>query len=142
MEMTRGLKVPDHFAREFGTGGKFKLSQITRMGIAYRFQEGKVMVNHNRFLGYTKDENGELVIVPEEAEIIKRIYREFMEGKSDLKIAKGLEHDGILTGAGKATWWSSTVKTILKNEKYMGDAEGFRAGFFFTGYEQGEGNKP
>ena len=31
-----------------------------------------------------------------------------MEGKSDLKIAKGLEHDGILAGAGKATWWAST----------------------------------
>ena len=98
------------------------ISQITKMGIAYRFQEGEVIVNHNRFLGYTKDENGELVIVPEEAEIIKRIYREFMEGKSDLKIAKGLELDGILTGAGKATWWASTVKSILKNEKYMGEA--------------------
>ena len=49
------------------------ISQITRMGIAYRFQEGKVIVNHNRFLGYTKDENGELAIVQEEAEIIKRI---------------------------------------------------------------------
>ena len=98
------------------------ISQITRMGIAYRFQEGKVIVNHNRFLGYAKDENGNLVIVLEEAEIIKRIYREFLEGKSDLKIAKGLEHDGILTGAGKATWWASTIKSILKNEKYMGDA--------------------
>lgn len=98
------------------------ISQITRMGIAYRFQEGKVIVNHNRFLGYTKDENGDLVVVPEEAEIIKRIYREFLEGKSDLKIAKGLEYDGILTGAGKETWWASTVKSILKNEKYMGDA--------------------
>ena len=79
------------------------------MGIAYRFQESKVIVNHNRFLGYTKDDNGELVIAPEEAEIIKRIYREFLEGKSDLKIAKGLENDGLLTGAGKATWWASTV---------------------------------
>ena len=39
-----------------------------------------------------------------------------------MKIAKGLEHDGILTGAGKATWWASTVKSMLKNEKYMGDA--------------------
>ena len=39
-----------------------------------------------------------------------------------MKIAKGLEHDGILTGAGKATWWASTVKSILTNEKYMGDA--------------------
>jgi site-specific DNA recombinase len=49
-------------------------------------------------------------------------FQEFLEGKSDLKIAKGLEHDSILTGAGKTTWWVNTIKLILKNEKYMGDA--------------------
>src|SRR5690606_25116944 len=56
------------------------LSQNVRMGIAFRFQNGEIQVNHNRFLGYTKDENKRLVIVPEEAEIVKRIYREFLEG--------------------------------------------------------------
>ncbi|NLI92551.1 MAG: hypothetical protein GX434_10205 [Peptococcaceae bacterium] len=58
------------------------LSKVTHMGIVYRFQEGKVRINHNWFLGYTKDENGDLVIVPEQAKIVKRIYREFLEGKS------------------------------------------------------------
>jgi len=100
----------------------YALSHNTRWGIVHRFQNGKVKVNHTKFLGYTKDENGELVIVPEEAEIIRRIFREFLEGKSDLKIAQGLERDGILTGAGRTKWWSSTVNKILKNEKYMGDA--------------------
>jgi len=52
------------------------------VGIVHRFQSGKVFVNHKRFLGYTKNENGDLVIVPEQAEIVKRIYREFLEGKS------------------------------------------------------------
>lgn len=89
---------------------------------AYRFQEGKVIVNHNRFLGYTKDESGELVIVPEEAEIIKRIYREFMEGKSPYKIATNLQRAGIITGSGGLRWYDSTVNKISKNEKYMGDA--------------------
>ncbi|MDR3540493.1 MAG: recombinase family protein [Desulfosporosinus sp.] len=98
------------------------LSQITKMGISYRFQEGKVLVNHNKFLGYTKDENGELVIVPEEAEIIRRIFREFLEGKSPYKIAAGLERDGKLTGSGGSRWYDSTVDKILRNEKYMGDA--------------------
>jgi len=98
------------------------ISQITRMGIAYRFQEGKVIVNHNRFLGYTKDENGELVIVPEEAEVIRRIYREFMEGKSPYKIATNLQRDEIITGSGGSRWYDSTVNKILKNEKYMGEA--------------------
>lgn len=59
------------------------------------------MINIKRFLGYTKDEEGNLVIVPEEAEIIKRIYYEYIEGATDCKIAKGLEADGILTGTGK-----------------------------------------
>ena len=80
------------------------LSQATRMGIAFRFQEGKVKVNHNRFLGYTKDENGELVIVPEEAEVIRRIYREFIDGKSPYKIASNLQRDGIITGSGGSLW--------------------------------------
>lgn len=79
------------------------------MGIVFRFQSGKVKVNHNKFLGYTKDENGELVIVPEEAEVVRRIYREFLEGKSTLKIIRGLQVDGILTGAGKTKWWDTTV---------------------------------
>jgi hypothetical protein len=92
------------------------------MGIVYRFQEGKIRVNHNRFIGYTKDEKGELVIVPEEAKVVRRIYKEFLEGKSTYKIASGLEKDGILTGAGNKKWWDSTVEKILRNEKYMGDA--------------------
>ena len=98
------------------------ISQNTKMGIAYRFQEGKVIVNHNKFLGYTKNENGELVIVPEEAEVVRRIYREFLDGKIPFKIAAGLKRDGILTGSGGSRWYDSTVVGILKNVKYMGDA--------------------
>ena len=86
------------------------------------YQNGQVQVNHNHFLGYTKDEEGNLVIDPEQAEVGKRIYREYLEGYSMDKIAKGLEEDGILTGAGKTKWWTSTINKILRNEKYIGDA--------------------
>ena len=58
------------------------LSQNVKLGLQYRYQQGLVQVNHNRFLGYTKDEDGRLVIVPEEAEIVKRIYLEYLEGAS------------------------------------------------------------
>lgn len=98
------------------------LSQNVKLGMQYRFQQGKVMVNCARFLGYEKSTDGVLVIVPEEAEIIKRIYSEFLDGLSTNKIKKGLEADGILTGAGETKWYTSTIYTILKNEKYMGDA--------------------
>ena len=84
--------------------------------------EGQVQVNHNHFLGYTKDADGNLIIDPEQAEVVKRIYREYLEGYSMDRIAKGLEADGILTGAGKTKWWTSTINKILRNEKYIGDA--------------------
>jgi DNA invertase Pin-like site-specific DNA recombinase len=98
------------------------LSQNVKLGLQFRYQAGKVQVNHNRFLGYTKDDEGNLVIVPEEAEIVKRIYREYLEGASLLQIGKGLETDGILTAAGKAQWRPTTLQKILRNEKYIGDA--------------------
>ncbi len=98
------------------------LSQNVKMGIQYRYQQGIVQINHNRFLGYTKDADRNLVIVPEEAEIIKRIYREYLDGANYKEISAGLEADGILTAANNPRWHSSTLRKILTNEKYMGDA--------------------
>lgn len=98
------------------------LSQNVKLGLQYRYQQGKVQINHNRFMGYTKDEEGNLIIVPEEAEIIKRIYREYLEGKSLAGIGRDLEKDCILTAAGKPRWRPETIKKILLNEKYIGDA--------------------
>ena len=98
------------------------LSRNIKLGLQYRYQQGHVQVNHNRFLGYTKDADGHLIIDPDQAEIVRRIYREYLEGFSMDKIAAGLERDGVLTGAGKAKWHTSTINKILRNEKYMGDA--------------------
>ena len=97
-------------------------SANVKMGFAYRFQRGEIQINHNRFLGYTKDENKKLVIVPEEAEIVKRIYREYLEGSSLLEVGRSLEADEILTAANKPRWRPETIKKILQNEKYIGDA--------------------
>ncbi len=98
------------------------LSKNVKMGMQFRFQKGEVQVNHNRFMGYTKDEDGHLIIEPAEAEIVKRIYREYLQGASLKQIGDGLMDDGILTAAGKAKWRPESVKKILKNEKYIGDA--------------------
>ena len=98
------------------------LSANVRLGLQFRYQQGKVQVNHNWFLGYTKDEEGHLIIDPEQAEVVKRIYREYLSGKSFLQIKRSLEADGILNGAGHAKWNESNIKQILTNEKYIGDA--------------------
>jgi len=100
----------------------FALSHNTKWGIVHRFQSGKVVVNAKRFLGYDKDENRELMIVPEQAEIVRRIFREFLAGKSTRQIAKGLTTDELKNGAGNTKWYDSNINCILKNEKYMGDS--------------------
>ena len=98
------------------------LSANVRLGIQFRNQQGKVQVNHNRFLGYTKDEEEKLIIDPDEAEIVRRIYAEYMDGASFLQIKRHLEADGIRNGAGNEKWYESNIKQILTNEKYIGDA--------------------
>lgn len=98
------------------------LSANVRLGLQFRYQQGKVQVNHNWFLGYTKDDDGHLIIDQEQAEVVKRIYREYLSGMSFLKIKRSLEADGILNGAGRAKWNESNIKQILTNEKYIGDA--------------------
>ena len=85
-----------------------------------KFQNGDIQVNYKRFLGYTRDENHNFVIVPEQAEIVKRIYREYMYGYSASNIARRLTDDGYSTPSGKTTWCSSVIMSILKNEKYYG----------------------
>ena len=64
------------------------LSQNVKLGLQFRYQNGQVQVNHNRFLGYTKDAEGHLVIDPAQAEAVKRIYWEYLEGYSMDKMAK------------------------------------------------------
>lgn len=51
------------------------ISENTRWGVIRKFENGKIIVNHSKFMGYTKNENGDLVIVPEEAEIVKLVFR-------------------------------------------------------------------
>lgn len=78
-------------------------------------------MNHTCFLGYTKDSCGNLIVVREEAEIVRRIFRDFLAGKSTRKIALDLRRDGIPTVTGRGQWQDSTIRSMLRNEKYMGD---------------------
>lgn len=96
------------------------ISENSRWGIVKGFRDGKVYCNTTRFLGYDKDERGELVINQKEAKIVRRIYREYLDGKSYQAIANGLMKDGIKTVTGNEKWWDTTITGILTNEKYYG----------------------
>lgn len=87
-----------------------------------RFADGKVSIPYGQFLGYCKGADGLPEIVPEEAEIVRSIYRMCIEGMSTNAIAKRLTQQGIPTPAGKQVWQRATVESILRNEKYKGSA--------------------
>ncbi len=97
------------------------LSLNTSMGIRYRMAEGHGTLNYNRFLGYTKSQDGKLVVVPEEAEVVRRIFREYLEGFSTKAIVRHLNEDHIRTPTGKDAWHPSTITSMLENEKFCGD---------------------
>ncbi len=96
------------------------ISENTKWGLRKRFRDGATVCNTKRFLGYDK-ENGNLVINEEQAKIVRRIFREYLDGKGYAAIGRGLETDGFITIAGKTKWWDSTIRGILENEKYYGE---------------------
>ena len=98
------------------------ISENVTWGQRKRFADGKVSLPYKQFLGYRKGADGFPEVVPEEAAVVRRIYARFMKGLTPCAIARELTADGILTPSGKPNWQSSTVESILKNEKYKGAA--------------------
>lgn len=96
-------------------------SENIKFGIRQRMRSGKAVLNHTRFLGYTKDEDGRLVVVLEEAEIVRKIFSLYLAGYGVRKIKRYLEENGIKTVTGKSEWSTSTIDRMLSNEKYMGN---------------------
>lgn len=98
------------------------ISENVTWGQRKRFADGKVSLPYAHFLGYRKGADGLPEIVPEEAETVRYIYQRFIDGLTPYKIANELTAQGIPTPCGKEKWSASTVKSILTNEKYKGDA--------------------
>ena len=95
------------------------ISENEKWSIQRRFKDGSFIIAYPPY-GY-KNEDGKMVIVPEEAEIVKEIYAASLAGKGTSRIAKDLNARGLLTKKNKP-WTSSTVRGVLTNEKYTGDA--------------------
>ena len=98
------------------------ISENVTWGQRKRFADGKVSLPYKQFLGYRKGSDGKPEIVPEEAATVRKIYSLYMEGKTTRGIAAFLTKEGIPTPGGKTNWQASTVRSILTNEKYKGDA--------------------
>lgn len=98
------------------------ISENVTWGQRKRFANGKVSFAYKRFLGYDKDSDGNIVINEGQAKTVKLIYKLFLDGLTMHSIANELTKRGLKTPAGKDNWSQSTVRSILTNEKYKGDA--------------------
>lgn len=98
------------------------ISENVQWGKRKCMMDGKVELPYKSFLGYRKGKNGKPEIIPEEAEIVKRIYRRYLEGAAMRVIAAELDADGVKSPRGGTHWSINTVRSILSNEKYVGDA--------------------
>lgn len=121
------------------------ISENTTWGQRKRFADGKASVAYKRFLGYDRGPNGGFVVNKEQAKTIKLIYKLFLEGLTCYAIAKELTKRKLPTPAGKEVWNQSTVRSILTNEKYKGDAllqKAFTVDFLQKKTKKNEGEVP
>ena len=115
------------------------ISENVTWGMRKRFADGKVTMPYGQFMGYRRGKDGMPEVVEAEAEIVRAIFRRFLEGATPAMTSRELNLSGIPCPSRKSLlseneaeiakvrkktsrWGTSTVENILANEKYKGDA--------------------
>ena len=98
------------------------ISKNVIWGIQKSREAGNVPFQYTKMLGYRRGADGKPEVVPEEAEVVKRIYRRYLDGCSLAQIKRELEEDGVPAASGIRSWTYQVVRNILTNERYIGDA--------------------
>lgn len=125
---TEGLNTLDQRSETFLTflsamaqGESEEKSLSIKWAIRKRFSRGMPLCPTWALLGYDTDENGKMVVIPEEADIVKSIFQMYIDGFSSVQIADMLMAQGRRTALGNTMWYPGSVINILRNEKYCGD---------------------
>jgi len=95
-------------------------SENIKWGFQRKFEKGDIFTKYKNFMGYDCVD-GEIVIVPEQAEVVRKMFDLYLQGLSFGQIKSFLETQGIKTVTGKETWDAKTIQRMLTNEKYKGD---------------------
>ena len=98
------------------------ISKNVAWGKRQSFKSGNVPMQYKRLLGYTKGKDDRPEIVPEEADIVREIFRRYLDGSSMEQIAECLNRKGLTTKGGDSPYRKVVIQRILTNEKYTGDA--------------------
>ncbi len=121
------------------------ISANVRMGKRMGFAQGKVVFRTDMMVGYTKDAEGKPVVDPAGAATVLRIYASYLAGMSLGQIKNELIADDVPTAKGVRAWSSETIRSILTNERYMGDAllqKWYKAGCLAKGCKKNNGELP
>lgn len=97
------------------------ISANVRWGKRQAMREGKAIIQYDRLYAYQKGEDGKPQIIPDQAEVVQSIYKQYLAGASLRMIKDRLEAEQIPNAAGNAWWTITAVRSILSNEKYCGD---------------------
>lgn len=97
------------------------ISANVKKGLRMKMERGE-LVGFQGCLGYDYDPETKSISVNEkEAEIVRYIFKRYLEGAGGKVISRELEEMGYLSPRGHKKWTETTVVGIIKNEKYIGD---------------------
>ena len=99
----------------------YQRSENTRWGLSKRIKDRTSGLYKRKCFGYTKSQDGELVICPKEAVVVRLIFDLYLNGNSILAITRILEEKCIPTPTSKKKWSNQAIVKILTNEKYVGN---------------------
>lgn len=132
------------FHSAFSQSESESIRENVRRGLHMAYAQGTVTIPSNTY-GFCEGENGDIAIDPEQAQVIRSIYQWFLDGGSLQMIGKRLESQNVLSPRGKETWSIATLRSLLTNEKYKGDAllqKTYRPSLFSDRAVQNDGDLP
>ena len=97
------------------------ISGNIRRGRQMHAKVGTLKISCYRLYGYEKDADGKFRVIPEQAEIVRELYKRYESGASLRNLEDWLEENQIKTVLGESKWTTTSIKSILTNEKYCGD---------------------
>ena len=97
------------------------ISGNIRRGRQMHAKIGTLKIPCSRLYGYEKDADGKFRVIPEQAEIVRELYKRYESGASLRNLQDWLEENQIKTVLGESKWTTTSIKSILTNEKYCGD---------------------
>ena len=97
------------------------ISKNVIWGKQQAMKEGRVIIQYKHLLGYIRGQDGKPEIVPDQAEIIRFIFKRYLAGDTLRAIKAQLEAEQVPYITGEVAWNLSTLQSILQNEKYCGD---------------------